>query len=509
MVLLLELAVVLGGFVRTMPVLATPFPVTDGGLFFTMVQDLQANGYRIPEFTSYNAANIPFAYPPYAFYAAGLINDLGVDLLQVFRFFPLFFSVLAIPAFFWLACEILEDRKKALLATFVFALLKPAFKWLIMGGGLTRSPAFTLSIICLAFWMRWLSGRSRLGWLWTGICFGLLVGTHLEITMATALAMLVFLLFRRSALRRFGLIAAAGLIAVLVSAPYWLTVLRYHGPQPFLAALSNGGFDWTTRTLNLLIPNIGEETALSLLAVLMLLGLIYLLAVRSFLLLAWWLILIIFAPRSLSRSASVLMAMFAAYGIQDVVVKGLAALPRNRWSRVITRFVPAFFIFQAMLMAVQGSIQPQTLSSNLNGEERAALAWVKDNVPADAAFLVLPVSDSWGEDSLMEWFPTLTQRVNILTIQGLEWLPERIFKWRIVEYFELRKCLLAPWTDCLDDYLQRRGGDFEYVLLSSDVRLAEYPSGYNVEEWLKRGYEVVYPGGEVVVLKKSALQVNR
>ncbi|MFM8427194.1 MAG: hypothetical protein ACKOBL_18670, partial [Chloroflexota bacterium] len=47
------------------------FPLNDGGLFFQMITDLQSNSYKIPDFTSYNFASIPYAYPPLAFYFYG------------------------------------------------------------------------------------------------------------------------------------------------------------------------------------------------------------------------------------------------------------------------------------------------------------------------------------------------------------------------------------------------------------------------------------------------------
>lgn len=469
-----------------------------------MVRDLQANGYRIPAFTSYNAASIPFAYPSFSFYAAGLLNDFGVDLLQIFRFYPLVFSLLAIPAFYWLASELLENRRKAVLATYAFALLKPSYYWLIMGGGLTRSPAFTFSILCLAVWARWLRGRSQWGWMWAGFCFGIICGTHLEIAMVTAVTMLLFLLFHQPTVRRAGIFLSSMVIGGVVSAPYWLPVLRQHGFQPFLMALSNGGFDRTTRALNILLPSVSEETNLTLFAVMMLLGLIYLFATKTFFLPVWWVTLVIIDPRSLSRTASGVMALLMAYGIEEVVIRSLATLPATRWTRTIIRFVPALFIFQLLLMSVQISILPQSMSSNLNPAEKAAIEWVQQNTPIEARFLVLPASDSWGEDSLMEWFPTLTARINVVTVQGYEWMPKQEFTWRIADYFGLRKCLQEPWTKCLDDYLQEHSDGFDYVYISSDLRMVENSSGYSADDWVKRGYEVVYPGGEVVVLKSPA-----
>jgi len=66
-------AVLLGVGVRAFHVLSHGFPLNDGGLFFSMVRDLQAAHYHLPAFTSYNDAGIPYAYSPLGFYLAGLL----------------------------------------------------------------------------------------------------------------------------------------------------------------------------------------------------------------------------------------------------------------------------------------------------------------------------------------------------------------------------------------------------------------------------------------------------
>ncbi len=58
-----------------MPFVGTDFPLNDGGLFATMIQDLVNNRLLLPASTTYNGLDIPFAYPPLAFYVAALANQ--------------------------------------------------------------------------------------------------------------------------------------------------------------------------------------------------------------------------------------------------------------------------------------------------------------------------------------------------------------------------------------------------------------------------------------------------
>ena len=146
-------AILFGSLVRLYPVWAAGFPVNDGGMFYRMVQDLIDSGFRIPLHTTYNQLQIPFAYPPLPFYLAGGLHlVLRIPVLEIIHWLPAFFSILTIPAFFWLAHVFLVNEKKAAVAALFFAFLPRSFEWLIMGGGLTRAPAtlfFLLFAGCL------------------------------------------------------------------------------------------------------------------------------------------------------------------------------------------------------------------------------------------------------------------------------------------------------------------------------------------------------------------------
>jgi len=98
--LFLFTALLFGTVVRFMPVVSNGFPLNDGGMFYTMIRDLQANHYILPQFTSYNFTDIPFAYPPLGFYIAASLSDLlHVPVLQVLLWLPALVNTLSILAF--------------------------------------------------------------------------------------------------------------------------------------------------------------------------------------------------------------------------------------------------------------------------------------------------------------------------------------------------------------------------------------------------------------------------
>ncbi len=147
-VLLLN-AVLVGLLVRLSFVVASGFPLNDGGLFYAMSEDLWRAGYALPLHTSCNSAGIPYAYPPLAFYLAALLRDvLAVNLLDVLRFAPLLLKTLAIGSFILLARSLLPARVAVLFAVYAFALF-PSFQWEIMGGGLARSLGLLFAIVAV------------------------------------------------------------------------------------------------------------------------------------------------------------------------------------------------------------------------------------------------------------------------------------------------------------------------------------------------------------------------
>ena len=107
--ILLLCAIILGALVRLLHVWGLEFPINDGGLFYTMARDLQANGFLIPRVTSYNGGGLPFAYPPLGFYLAGSLETVfGWDLLGLMRWLPVIFNLLTIPVFYLFSRRLIE-----------------------------------------------------------------------------------------------------------------------------------------------------------------------------------------------------------------------------------------------------------------------------------------------------------------------------------------------------------------------------------------------------------------
>jgi len=68
--------IIFGSWVRMLVPYNVGFPIKDGGFFYRIIMGIKANNYRLLEYLYFNGLNIPFAYPPFAFYFAGLICKL-------------------------------------------------------------------------------------------------------------------------------------------------------------------------------------------------------------------------------------------------------------------------------------------------------------------------------------------------------------------------------------------------------------------------------------------------
>ncbi|MCH8137728.1 MAG: glycosyltransferase family 39 protein, partial [Proteobacteria bacterium] len=116
-----------------------------------MIEDLRANSYVPPAFSSYNGGEIPFAYPPLGFYLGALLSALpGIDTLRALQLLPLAASTLTVAAVYPLARRLLRDDRTALLAVLAFALLPRAYNWEVMGGGVTRGVGLLFAVLALS-----------------------------------------------------------------------------------------------------------------------------------------------------------------------------------------------------------------------------------------------------------------------------------------------------------------------------------------------------------------------
>jgi hypothetical protein len=462
----LLLALAIGTAIRAWHTWSANFPLNDGGLFYMMVRDLQRAHYHLPDFTSYNGGHIPFAYSPFTFYLTGLLNDAtGLSLLDALRVLPFLASTASIGAFALLARAWLPTGPTTAGALVAFAIVPRGFVWLIMGGGLTRSFGYLFALLALC-WIWLLYTRRSLRYVpLASICCALTASSHLGTAPFVAFSAVLFLLYRGR--HRQGVIGSLliGAGALLLTAPWWGSVIATHGLAPFIAARASGGSLFSAgaqhhaslRALWHAVLGATGEGMFPLILALALLGGIWCILYRRTLLPVWWVCILVFDPRAGATYASAPVAMLAGIAVVELLwplVAKLGRQPRQHVYQRVALLAFALLLCGSILSAVStrpGIAGETRVLTTLAPADRAAMRWVSLHTDAADRVLVL-TSVPWEIDKVSEWFPALAERVSVATVQGTEWLPHGEFERAIRRQRRLTACADAE-ASCLDSLL--------------------------------------------------------
>jgi hypothetical protein len=375
-----------------------------------------------------------------------------------------------------LAQRLLKNKYYAAISTLFFALMPRALSWYVMGGGLTRSPGQLFMLLTLATVVRLYEENRRIDVFLAGLFGGLAVMSHPEAAVHTFVsALFLWIMLSR---KRTGFINSilVGLIVLIVSAPWWLTVVHYHGIAPLLKGAATG--QKTLAVFHLLFFVFTEEPYATVIAVLGLIGIAHRLLRRDYLLPLWMAIPFFVEGRSAAGPAAIPLAMLAAIGLVDVIFAGLSVLgaknatlrtpesAEKEWTasdqispaeRNIFIYVLLYLIFSAYQFGLGLS------SATLYPPDQEAMAWIRSHTPDSSRFLVLTGTSSVSCDSVLEWFPALTGRQSIFTVQGTEWTQGPNFNKYVTSTYAAQKCLYSGEASCLDSAVNRSAYDFIYV----------------------------------------------
>jgi hypothetical protein len=443
------------------------FPLFDGGMFYVMIGDIQANGYRLPEFTSYNGGEIPFNYPPLAFYLAAAIDDAGFSRTGVMIALPALASAATVGAMYLLAEPFLKSKWAALVATFAFAMMPETFSWMIVGGGLTRAMGFLFAVLALSQLYRMYTRPNRLYIATSAACVALTVLTHLEMTLFLALSAAVMFAFyglNPSGIKRTAVVALAALV---ITAPWWLTLLSREGLDPWLNTGSSRGIlgEAALRTLTRL--NLTGQFFIDVLGLLALLGVIISVIRREFFLPCWLLAIALLMPWVFTRMASVPAALLIGYVLTahlwPWMREGLPGMqlraPPPAW------LAPAFgavFVLSSLMSGIHAN---RNVLVSLPDETREVMAWAGANTAPTDSFVVI-TGRAWYHDHAAEWFPALAGRVSVATIQGTEWLGG--FGDQVERHDDLQRCIDKE-AACLGSWESIEQTGFNYVYVSRET----------------------------------------
>jgi hypothetical protein len=531
--LILILAVIFGAWFRLMPAWMAGFPINDGGMFYTMILDLQANHYAPPLFTSYNHLSIPFAYPPLGFYVGALLSDLfHTSPINILRWLPGLINALTIPAFYFFAKEVLKDKIQSATATLVFAFIPHLTSWESMGGGLTRSFGLLFMLLTLGFVQRvfeekafqheGLKGKkaeqtsayaSFVNFvpfvlkkeLWGAMIFGgLTVLSHTEAPIFTiAIAVYIWLMKSRSwkGLRD-GIVIALGVL--LVGGWWYALVIFRHGFAPFQSISQTGAHSLLAVFKILNIAFLTEEPYLGLLATLGILGIASLAVKKNYFIPLMLVAIFLAQPRSAHVIGNIPLALAAGYFIAEILLPAISALTESK------KTAPLFIVLGIYIFTNSMYYGLNLARKVLSEPERTAMQWVKENTPKESTFIVLSGDQNAFCDPVTEWFPALSERQSLTTIQGTEWLLDGGFGMNMMRSHRVQACI-DEGMDCFQRAAGELGKPFDHVYISispatKNCELAGTPKlatrGLILSFENSAEYKEIYRSGDVVIFER-------
>lgn len=493
----------IGAALRLVPVLASDFPLNDGGLFLTMAEDLRANGFGLPEYATYNDLPIPYAYPPLGFYLTALISAVtgtsGVDLL---RFVPALASVATIPIVFAIAREWFRDGRMALATTAFFAIAPRSYEWLIGGGGITRAPGFLLAMVAILMAIRMHSAPAR----WKPIVAGVVLGAsalwHPGAGLFGAISAVAIALFvtpeRSTALRRVLVVAATSFVVVL---PWLIAVVAVHGPGPLIAARASGGS--LLDGLLLLAASRPGGGHLEIMGIVTTVSLAICALRRAWLMPVWMIALVLADPRGGASYATLPAAMALAFFVRDIgrmaSRAGSAAASSGRRATMAAGAVFVFLLIGVSADSLASRLDAFSPFYVVSAAERDGMVWAARETDLDATFVVVS-GRPWSVDAEAEWFPVLADRRSIATVQGYEWFADDAFEAQHRRADRLLRCAAASDASCIERWLAD-AGEPDYLFLSRRTAVDSRGRECCLQlASLVEDSEVVYRNDDVVIV---------
>ena len=470
-ILSLGFSILIGGVIRFVHIFPYNFPLNDGGFFFQMILDLQEVDYALPLTTTYNLKQIPFAYPPLAFYVGGFLSNLfDGSVIGILRFLPATISILTIPAFFLLSRRLLSSDRQVILATAGFAFLPTAFDWLIVGGGLTRSFGYLFGILALWQVCALFQSNENKHIILTILFASLTILSHPGSAWFALYCSVIILAFNFKDILSVLKKSLWVIFSVLIlTSPWWFTVVTRHG----LAVLTYPFQTETSSLASFLTPFtflFTNEPLLDILAFSGFIGVIICIYNRLFLFPVWLFSIFIFEARLGTTYSVVPMALLIGVGIDQAVLPIVVPSReqgKNKFHGFVSKFVGGYLIIYVIINAYLG-INYQVVSQN----EIRSMKWINANTPSSSQFLILSGIPQYGIDPISEWFPALSQRSSLTTPQGHEWLPGEEFNRRVGLHEELQETYLEcaePRLLCVLAWAELREVNFSHVYIPSSV----------------------------------------
>jgi hypothetical protein len=415
-----------------------------GGLYYEFSHQIILNHFALPSnIPYYSPGGIPFAYPPLSFYLQAVVIKLfSPPLFVTVDLLPPLLAALSVPVFYWMIVQLIEDHQIQAASLLAFALMPSAFVNQIEGAGLAEACGTLTLLGFLGLLFRFEKAPRLSTSLLAGVMLGLcLLSSPGSAYGAVILSVLYFLkeLWKNLKKRSYGstaLLFLTGLTGLIVSTPYWLTIILHHDLGIFMNAFLSqhaGGaiinqirYMITFKPADMILFVSDEGTYGFLFDWLILAGLIWAMLNKKVyyvvIFFTLWLV-----PRLGSWLVAIPGALLAGFGLVYLV---WPLFQKTFSSQKVNERPPlapgVFLLILVMLLIASPLLAVHDMLNRVEVKftpvEAVTLYQEQAAIPENAHVLIA------GNGALREWAPALLER-EVLNCQfGLEWKPADLEK---------------------------------------------------------------------------------
>ncbi|MEL7233051.1 MAG: hypothetical protein AAGK74_01065, partial [Chloroflexota bacterium] len=453
---------------RSYAIEAATFPIRDGALQYQAALTVQNNDFRFPVVIPYNGDDFPFFYPPLGIFIAAVVSQqFQIPLLDTFRLMRTIFSALTVPVIYMLCRTIFVSKPLSFVAALVFALMPASVLLTVQGSGVVTTPGlfFALLGIHQAFYL--IPRRNENHLLPAAILitlaflFDLAMGAF---ALNTALLMLALRGRNRFSALNWLLLV----ISVIVLVGLWFfPIMLIHGDRLYGAVRSivaaGRPIETVVQTAN---SNIGGEVVVPLITLLGLIGFFVAIARRRFFLPLWYVMIVLLQAGNAPLLLTIPLSMLAAGALVQLVFPLIAEASFNAYEegfpalrfatqeivRNLNKQVYHLPAYVAGLILLAYAVYSLVVSADplrnpqIPDVEQDAMAWIDNNLPDDARFLVITDGDDWQTDTIQDWFPVLANRNSVINVRESLWNGTYAAQ---IDYFDALVACKGRNLDCL------------------------------------------------------------
>ena len=439
------------------------YPLGYSGLYTLMSEELVNNNFKLPNFVPYyGPGGIPFAYPPLGFYIMGFfVGILKVPSMVFLRFMPAFYYMIATLLFFIVIKKLTKSTLAGIITSVIVAYSSVNYEVQSTSGGIVRGLALVFLLLGLFFYF---NNSKKLIWksLLVSVFFALTLLTHLGYGFILALIFIALTFSKPFSIRVWLTLLIIGTFTIVLSAPWWITMISRYGFNVFTNAFSSHGNGYLMQIISgekPLLPwlkiSFGTFNQNALFGGIALIGIFYMFFTGSFGPLFVFFLLMLF-----SEENGRYLIMLGAAGIGVFIAK-INSLRLMSSSKLIPLRRIVLIIFFIVILICPEAEKILELKPQISEEVFTLAEYLQPIKEKDSTYFLLDNIDGQGE----EWFPYILSMTPFVGGWGGEWvfLPEeKIFEPRMWE------CVSAKDYECLIIAFNEKSKKPDYLITFSN-----------------------------------------